>query len=72
MMIRGIRGATTVEQDTEQEILEKHSSCLKKSLNKMDASRKTLYRSCYPPRLISIPYFRQKRSAAFPGGSTSR
>lgn len=29
MMIRGIRGATTVEQDTEQEILEKHSNRLK-------------------------------------------
>nr|WGD59610.1 chorismate mutase [Bacillus velezensis] len=30
MMIRGIRGATTVEQDTEQEILEKTQQLLEK------------------------------------------
>lgn len=27
MMIRGIRGATTVERDTEEEILQKQNSC---------------------------------------------
>lgn len=31
MMIRGIRGATTVEQDTEQEILEKTQRLLGKN-----------------------------------------
>ncbi|MCI4170677.1 chorismate mutase, partial [Bacillus spizizenii] len=32
MMIRGIRGATTVERDTEEEILQKTKQLLEKSI----------------------------------------
>lgn len=72
MMIRGIRGATTVEQDTEQEILEKTQQLLEKIIEQ---------NGCKPEDVVQIlisatpdihSVFPAKAVRRLSGGSTSR
>lgn len=71
-MIRGIRGATTVERDHESEVLAATSELMNALIEKTGSSRTALLPFCSRQQPISVRLFLRKSCANSAAGSMSR